>query len=80
MQKGYHVKAIRRSNKLPFFIPAVVFNHVEWIDGDILDTAVLETAMADVDAVIHSAAKVSFDEGERRSMFKTNIEICLSKS
>ncbi len=74
MQKGYAVRAIRRSNQLPFFIPATVFSQVEWVDGDILDTAVLETAMEGIDAVIHSAAKVSFVAADHLSMLKTNIE------
>lgn len=74
MQKGYRVSAIRRSDKLPAFIPAVIFKDVEWIDGDILDTNILENAMEGIDAVIHSAAKVSFVATEQQSMFKTNIE------
>ena len=74
MQKGYRVSAIRRSNKLPAFIPAIIFKEVEWIDGDILDTNILEAAMEGVDAIVHSAAKVSFVAAEQQSMFKTNIE------
>jgi nucleoside-diphosphate-sugar epimerase len=74
VQKGYSVRAIRRSNKLPFFIPAAVFNNIEWIEGDILDTTLLENAMEGMDVVIHSAAKVSFVSAEHSSMLKTNIE------
>ena len=74
MQKGYRIRAIRRSAQLPFFIPAAVFASVEWIDGNVLDTAVLEHAMEGIDAVIHSAAIVSFTSGDRQQMFKTNIE------
>jgi len=74
VQKGYRIRAIRRSNKLPLFIPATVFANIEWIDGDVLDTAVLENAMDGVDAVIHSAAKVSFVGRDHMEMFKTNIE------
>ena len=74
MQKGYGIRAIRRSNKLPSFIPAVFFNNVEWIEGDVLDPAILEDAMEGAAAVIHSAAKVSFSPGEHREMFKINIE------
>ena len=74
MQKGYRIRAIRRTSKLPFFVPAAVFANIEWIDGDILDTGILEQAIDGVDAVIHSAAVVSFTGGDRRQMFKTNIE------
>ncbi|MEO5595029.1 MAG: NAD-dependent epimerase/dehydratase family protein [Chitinophagaceae bacterium] len=74
VQKGYRIRAIRRSKQLPFFIPANIFNNVEWINGDVLDTAILEDAMEGMDAVIHCAAKVSFVSSQHRAMFKTNIE------
>jgi dihydroflavonol-4-reductase len=74
VQKNYSVRAMRRSDKVPFFIPQNIFDKVEWIDGDILDVVTLENAMNGVDAVIHAAAKVSFVSGERNEMFKTNIE------
>src|SRR5450432_234448 len=74
VQKGYSVRAIRRSNKLPAFIAGAVFNNVEWIEGDVLDTVLLENAMEGMDAVIHSAAKVSFVGDAQMEMFKTNIE------
>ncbi len=74
IEKNYSVRAIRRSDKLPFFISANVFDNVEWVDGDILDVVALEEAMTGVDAVVHAAAKVSLVKSERREMFKTNIE------
>ena len=55
-------------------MPANVFNNVEWINGDVLDTAILEDAMEGMDVVIHCAATVSFVSSEQRAMFKTNIE------
>ena len=39
-----------------------------------LDTHVLENAMEGVDAVVHSAAKVSFVAADQRAMYKINIE------
>jgi nucleoside-diphosphate-sugar epimerase len=72
--KGYCVRAIRRNNKLPFYIPASVFEKVEWLDGDILDISGLEEAMQGMDAIIHAAGKVSFKSKERRELFSTNIE------
>lgn len=74
MQKGYRVRAIRRSKQLPVFIPAIIFNKVEWIEGDVLDTGVLEKAMEGMDAVIHSAARVSFTGKDEREMYRINIE------
>ncbi|MES1223315.1 MAG: NAD-dependent epimerase/dehydratase family protein [Bacteroidota bacterium] len=72
-EKGYSIRAIRRSHRLPSFIPASVFEKVEWIEGDVLDTGLLEYAMEGMDAVIHCAAKVSFTAGDHRGMLKTNI-------
>ena len=72
--KGIPVRAIRRSNNLPSFIPAAVLNEVQWIEGDVLDLVGLDEAMDGVDTVIHSAAKVSFNGRERKEMFRVNIE------
>jgi dihydroflavonol-4-reductase len=74
VQKNYAVRAIRRSNKLPFFVPGHIFEKVEWVDGDVLDLTTLGDAMDETDVVIHAAAKVSFVPNERNEMFKTNIE------
>ena len=74
VEKGYAVRAIRRSNKLPFFISPDILNKVEWVIGDVLDVISLNEAMQDVDAVIHSAAVVSFDKKERAKMYNTNVD------
>lgn len=74
VQQGYHVRAIRRQNRFPFFIPAEIVNAVEWVDGDILDIVSLDEAMQGIDAVIHAAGKVSFRSADRSEMFKINIE------
>ena len=74
VDKGYHVRAIRRSNKLPFFISPDILNKVEWVTGDVLDVISLNEAMQGVDAVIHSAALVSFDKKERKQMYNTNVD------
>jgi nucleoside-diphosphate-sugar epimerase len=74
VEKGYAVRAIRRSNKLPFFISPDILNKVEWVTGDVLDVISLNEAMQGIDAVIHSAAVVSFDKRERKQMYNTNVD------
>ncbi len=74
VDKGHHVRAIRRNKKLPFFIPSHIFDKVEWIDGDILDLVSLDDAMQGIDTVIHSAAVVSFNKDNRNEMYQVNIE------
>jgi dihydroflavonol-4-reductase len=74
VEKGYAVRAIRRSNKLPFWISKEIFDKVQWVEGDVLDVIALEEAMEGVDAVIHSAAVVSFIKRDRRNMYQVNVE------
>ncbi len=79
VEKGYPVRAIRRSNKpdshrVPSWISGEIFNKVEWIEGDVLDVVALEEAMEGVDTVIHSAAVVAFVKKERKKMYHVNIE------
>ena len=71
---GYTVKAIRRNKNIPFFISSGIFEKVEWIDCDVLDPVGLEEAMNGIDAVIHSAAKVTFHEKEKAEMLAVNID------
>ena len=54
IEKGYSVRAIRRGNKLPFYIPKEILNRVQWMEGDILDVVSLEEAMYGVETDIQS--------------------------
>jgi len=72
VEKGYAVRAIRRSPKLPFFIEPAVWERVEWVEGDILDVVSLDAAMNGIDNVIHSAALVSFGKGDRNKIYQLN--------
>jgi len=74
VEKGYPVRAIRRSDKRPFYIPSSILEKIEWVSGDILNPASLEEAMVGVDAVIHAAAVVSFSGQDRHELLSTNIE------
>lgn len=74
IEKGHDVRALRRSNKLPFFIPKEISDRVEWVEGDVLDYVSLNDALQNADAVIHAAAIVSFSKKERNKMYQTNID------
>jgi len=74
IEKGYPVRAIRRTAKLPFFISPDIFNKVEWVDGYVLDVMALDEAMQGVEAVIHSAAIISFFKKERKNMYSVNAD------
>ena len=73
VEKKYSIRAIRRStSKLPFYISPNIFEKVQWVEGDILDTVSLEDAMDGVDMVIHSAAMISFYREHRDEMYRVN--------
>jgi nucleoside-diphosphate-sugar epimerase len=55
-------------------MPAHISDKVEWVPGDVLDVIALDEAMEGVDAVIHAAAKVSFHDIDRTTLYKINIE------
>lgn len=74
INKGFRVRAIRRSSKLPAFMDPAVLEKVEWVDGDVLDVVSLADAMQGVSQVIHSAAVVSFLKKERRQMYQVNVD------
>ncbi|MFL5811752.1 MAG: SDR family NAD(P)-dependent oxidoreductase [Flavisolibacter sp.] len=74
VQKGISVRAIRRSKKLPFYISKEIFDKVEFVDADILDTESLADAMKGINTIIHSAAIVSFAKQERHKMYQVNVE------
>jgi len=75
VRQGFSVRAIKRSSaQLPQFIEPAILDKVEWVEGDILDVIALEDAMQGIDAVIHSAAIVSFSKKDRSNMYHVNIE------
>ena len=74
VEEEYAVRAIRRSGKLPFFIPKHILDKVEWVEGDVLDVVLLEEAMKGIGTVIHSAGIVSFVKEDRRKMYEVNVE------
>ncbi|MBL0152294.1 MAG: NAD-dependent epimerase/dehydratase family protein [Chitinophagaceae bacterium] len=74
VQKGYAVRAIRRKATRPGWIPAAIFDKVEWVEGDVLDVVSLDDAMEGIDTVIHAAAVVSFVKKDRAQMYLVNVD------
>lgn len=74
VEKGHAVRAICRSSHFPFYISKEIWNKVEWVEADILDIISLNDAMEGIDAVIHSAAIVSFSKQNRKQMYQVNVE------
>jgi dihydroflavonol-4-reductase len=74
VENGYNVRAIRRSNSIPSWIDAKIFEKVEWVEGDVLDVVALQDAMEGMDIVVHAAGIVSFVKHNRKEMYKVNVE------
>jgi nucleoside-diphosphate-sugar epimerase len=74
IEKGYGVRALRRSARQPFFICRDILERVEWVEGDVLDVVSLDEAMQGVEGVVHAAAIVSFSKKNRREMYAVNVE------
>lgn len=51
-----------------------LFDRIEWVEGDILDRALLLEVTPNVDKIYHSAAMVSFDPAYKRKMLETNVQ------
>lgn len=74
INNGYTLRAIRRSFKMPKWISPNLLEKVEWVEGDILDIISLEEAMEGMDAVIHSAALVSFVKKDKDLLYQLNVD------
>ena len=80
---GNKVRALRReSSDIGFVLQIfkyytvdaeILFNQIEWIEGDIQDPVSLDDAINEGDVVYHAAALVSFAPGKKREIFKNNI-------
>ena len=49
------------------------YHHINWIDGDLLDTTELPNLLQGIETIYHAAAFVSFDERKEEEIFNTNI-------
>ena len=84
ISEGKPVRALRRPQSDTSFVlktfscysanPESLFSQIEWVEGDILDVASLESAMEGIDKVYHSAAIVSFNPRDRKEMLHINVE------
>jgi nucleoside-diphosphate-sugar epimerase len=72
LRQGYtKVRALRRKES-SMALAGEVKDRVEWVEGDMLDLASLEDAMAGVQQVYHSAAMVSFNAADAQRMREVN--------
>lgn len=51
-----------------------LFNSIHWVKGDILDIYSLEPALESVTKIYHIAGKISFQEKDKKELYKVNVE------
>ena len=83
LQKGYRVKALKRSQSnvkqimktFGFYSTdaETIFQKIEWIDGDLLDFQSMSDAIDGCTQVYHAAAIVSFNRKDRAEMMHINV-------
>jgi nucleoside-diphosphate-sugar epimerase len=73
LERGYPVRLLRRpASRLDWL--SDLTDRIAWVEGDVLDMALLLDAIQPGDWVVHAAAIVSFDPSQREKMFKVNVE------
>jgi nucleoside-diphosphate-sugar epimerase len=73
LARGEKVSALKRKSS-DLTLVKDIESSIEWIEGDIFDTEVLNKAMAQADTVIHAAAIISFAPRKRGKMYDTNVQ------
>lgn len=68
VKQNIKIKALYR-REIPF-----LHDNIEWFQGDLFDTVLLEEILNDVDEVYNCAGKVSFNPKHKKEVYKTNIE------
>lgn len=67
------IRALYNSNK-PLLLPGTHADHIEWVQGDVLDITQLEGCFENITQVYHCAAVVSYDQRLHDTMMEINIE------
>jgi dihydroflavonol-4-reductase len=73
LSKGEKILALKRSSS-DLSLLKDIETSIQWLEGDISDTEILNKAMSQCDTVIHSAAIISFSPRLREKMYKVNVE------
>ncbi len=83
LQRGERVRALSRNESnieivktvFDFYSPAEkLYENIEWVLGDVMETDTLQEAMKNCTQVYHCAAIVSYHKADRREMYKVNVE------
>ncbi len=73
-RKSSNIKEVRKSYKFYTDQPDFYFDKIQWVDADFESLESLQNALEGVEEVYHCAAKVSFNPGDDKELYKTNID------
>jgi len=83
LKKGEKVRAMKRSNsdldrvkKIFFYYNKnadELFDKIDWVDADILDSESVNDAMKGIETVYHCAAMISFNPADKYKMIDINV-------
>lgn len=68
LQEGYQVRALIRSNQVPF-----IKDDLLWVHGDLTNVDNLKTLLHHSDTLIHCASLVSLDDLDKKNVYQTNV-------
>ena len=83
-KRGENIRALKRQGSdlqqvkkiFSYYGPDIemLFDKIEWADGDLLDRSSLYEAMEGVGELYHAAAIVSFRHSDKKDMIRANVE------
>ncbi len=73
ISQGHKIIALKRSSS-DLSLLKDIESSIQWLEGDISDTEILNKAMEQADTVIHAAAIISYSARHRENMYKVNVE------
>lgn len=79
---GINVRALKRKNSSTVFLEKTFknygisdqINNIEWVNGDLLDYGFLLESLSGIEHIINSAAIISFDNKNSKSVIRDNIK------
>ena len=73
LAENYKIKALRRPASDMSLI-SDIYDKIEWVEGDLSDTQLIDKYLEGIDTIIHCAAMISFSSSHKNEMFKSNVE------
>ncbi len=82
LKKDFSILALYRSNRslekvkdlFKLYDLPELFEQIDWVKGDILETDLLDEVLSEVDYIVHAAAKISFSPKDKEKMYRVNVK------